>query len=512
MNRRFIIVTWSIVLLALFLELSLGARTTYDVIHPRPPSPTPTVPTPTFSPPTPTPFGWTEYISQRFGITLFYPAAWLPAPADSLNQTTVVDFYQGSDGFFQLGTLLNPEVIDKVCDLQAHRYPEYFGAQATITRMQLANLPACLIVPGKDNPPSARSQAILQSPWLDPSYNYIVLSTDVAHFSRIANSLALDPNRRLLPTTTPAPVSTPLANATLPTPVLTTSQLNGLTMEAYSVVSASLDTPDHLEFNQRIPASVFARRQSVRSPDLVAQIDQANTLLNPFGWRFDPSPSSGPDGPTFDIYQNGQLVLPGMRRFSPVQVDQSRTDFLTVVTDPQGNSWLLSRNGSTPWAGTEHFNAPPVFVGDSVVTLERGGKDGLQVTVLQGARNVFTLTLSQDAYSQPLVLGSLGSQWVLNAGGMLFENGRLVNRSLGFDEIFGWQLLNGQPFYFYTQRGAVGLSYDGSILPVSFNEVVHDACCEAAMFNEGGNASMVWFYARSLGNWEYVEIGAENSQ
>ena len=57
----------------------------------------------------------------------------------------------------------------------------------------------------------------------------------------------------------------------------------------------------------------------------------------------------------------------------------------------------------------------------------------------------------------------------------------------------------------------MGISYDGEVLPVNYDEVIHYRCCEPAAFNVGGSEQMVWFYARRDGAWYYVELGKYGS-
>jgi hypothetical protein len=84
---------------------------------------------------------------------------------------------------------------------------------------------------------------------------------------------------------------------------------------------------------------------------------------------------------------------------------------------------------------------------------------------------------------------------------------RTMGQALGYESVFGFTLLNGQPFYFFQQDDAIDLSYAGQTLPYTYKTVIHNACCEAAMFNVGANDDMVWFHALRGGMWYYVEMG-----
>ncbi len=505
MIKRVSTVAWTVVLVSLAVELLIGFSTVNNLLHPRPKPPLPPLPTSTAYVPSPTPEGWKLYTSTRLGITLYYPDTWTPLPADSLNQTSLVDAYKGVDGFFELDTASDPNVIDKFCELQAHTHPEYFGSGMSITRKQVANLPACLIVPADSSPSQVRAQLVLQSPWSDPAYNYISLSTDPDHFLQIVNSVGVDQNRVLSSTATPLPVASPIATQFLPTPVFNASKLGDLTLEQYAIVSAHIDTPTHLDFLLRVPSSVFDRRRTVREPDLATQLAQANALINPLGWQL--QPTAGSPG-TISAFQTGVLRSTDLVSLRPVVVNQSGSGFALYAVDKSGSGWLIQRSGFTTWDAAEHFNVPPVYLGDDLVSLDAVPQDPAKIQVVQGGTVVFTDTMSAAEISHPDVsLGVDGGQWVFDSNGSLFIGGRLVNKSLGYDEIYGWQVLNGKPFYFFTQNGKVGLSYGGSVLPVNFDDVIHGSCCEAGAFNVSGNPSMVWFFARSNDFWNYVELG-----
>jgi len=98
-------------------------------------------------------------------------------------------------------------------------------------------------------------------------------------------------------------------------------------------------------------------------------------------------------------------------------------------------------------------------------------------------------------------LWSYNGQWVLESEGDVIIDGQSQREQLGYEEMFGWQLINGQPFYFFKQNGAgLGCPTQGRYSPMCMREVQHYLCCEPSMFNPDGNNSMVWFYRAARGN------------
>ncbi|MDI7277320.1 MAG: DUF4232 domain-containing protein, partial [Anaerolineae bacterium] len=104
-------------------------------------------------------------------------------------------------------------------------------------------------------------------------------------------------------------------------------------------------------------------------------------------------------------------------------------------------------------------------------------------------------------------LWSWEGHWVLEANGRLIVDGQDMNQRLQYGEIFGYHLIRGKPFYFFSQGGRVGVSYAGEVLPQQYEKVIHYQCCSGAAYNPGGNDMMVWFFGLRDGKWHYVEMG-----
>ncbi len=91
--------------------------------------------------------------------------------------------------------------------------------------------------------------------------------------------------------------------------------------------------------------------------------------------------------------------------------------------------------------------------------------------------------------------------------GQIYQNGELLNQKLGYEEMFGYQLLDGKPFYFYKSDGLISLSYDGQALPLTYDEIPHYGCCSAAAMNPTAAPNWVGFFGRRGEDWFYTEIG-----
>ncbi len=91
--------------------------------------------------------------------------------------------------------------------------------------------------------------------------------------------------------------------------------------------------------------------------------------------------------------------------------------------------------------------------------------------------------------------------------GQIYQNGELLNQKLGYAEMFGYQLLDGKPFYFYKSNGLISVSYDSQALPLTYDEIPHYGCCSAAVMNPISAPNWVGFFGRRGEDWYYTEIG-----
>ncbi len=138
------------------------------------------------------------------------------------------------------------------------------------------------------------------------------------------------------------------------------------------------------------------------------------------------------------------------------------------------------------------------------------------VTVLKGDEFIFSVDAGLPSPSLPLQgLWSSLDHWFLEVyfideyseEGRLFRNGDFLNFTLDYQDAFGFQLLAGEPFYFFQRDGKLGYSYDGEEISLPYDEILHYQCCSAALLNPIPAENMVAFYALTGEQWYYVELG-----
>jgi len=288
----------------------------------------------------------------------------------------------------------------------------------------------------------------------------------------------------------------------------------GLTVEEYPIVAADVDTPSHFEFLDRIPGDILAHREAWRGFDAVRRVSTLNETLEPFGYRLVAEENAAWHCTFYDLYRRDELLLSDLSHVWPVAVNEKGTDFAFVAenTPNQMPMYLLIRNGDVQALDYGQFlNIPPVYLGDDLLTVESLGD--WRFVIKRDGEVVYTYTESEPRADLPVKrLLAWESHWILEVAGKVIVDGESLNDRLDVDEIFHYVIFQGQPLFFFKQRGQVRISYGGETLPLTYDEVVHYRCCEPAVFNIASNEHMLWFYALKDGTWHYVEMGAYDEQ
>ena len=91
--------------------------------------------------------------------------------------------------------------------------------------------------------------------------------------------------------------------------------------------------------------------------------------------------------------------------------------------------------------------------------------------------------------------------------GEIYRSGESLSQFFGYDETFGFQILAGEPFFFFNKGGEIGLNYAGEEVLLGFDEVSYHNCCGFSLYNPTHYENMVAFFASREGKRYYVEAG-----
>lgn len=293
----------------------------------------------------------------------------------------------------------------------------------------------------------------------------------------------------------------PKADLNLPTAPLNPPQLS---VDEYAVVDASADTPDHLEFTQRIPPDVRDKHAVWKygNPDTLTATP--NKILAPFGYRLQQNPVMS--SYSFQLFKGDTMLVDGIADFFPPTVNTDASDVAMLMDLSTDGQLLLVKGTVGKWNTGGQMKSPPIYAGGNLVTAFYDNGD---VIVTSNDQKIFAVPATFEVEYPIKGLTAWQGRWVLEVSGKVFVDGKSLNDALGYAEIFDWHLIQGQPFYFFTKTkgGEVGVSFAGRVLSYSYKQVIHYACCEPAAFNPGFNEHMTWFYGLRSGTWYYVEMG-----
>ena len=215
----------------------------------------------------PPPDGWERYTSTRWGVSFAVPAVW---------QEEGADHFVGEDGFARLERFAGPGLsVDQACEWEANFHRERYGPEPGLQSLAWENgihtkgFP-CLILGSLSDTSEFQSAILLPNPREDHRSRFLILRMDTAHAETVARSLSY---RLQVP-----PQPTFSGNSYLATPrpegvpddlPLQTSHFDELTLDEYAVIDASVDSPGHLEFFQRIPPAVLEKRRAWRDVEAI---------------------------------------------------------------------------------------------------------------------------------------------------------------------------------------------------------------------------------------------------
>lgn len=187
------------------------------------------------------------------------------------------------------------------------------------------------------------------------------------------------------------------------------------------------------------------------------------------------------------------------------------TTFTVATMDKPGfsdfSSYIIQNDVTRQWE-YNHQDPPfdPILYQGDVLWL-KASKDFNHIQVINNNRDV---VYSFAVYTEPLYSTSRftvwNGHWILAARDFLIQDGENINKKLNFDEIFSWNLIDNKPVYFFRMGPRIGLSYNGGILPLEYQEVAHHYCCGFSVNNPSIVNDSAHFFGKRNGIWYYVVV------
>jgi hypothetical protein len=230
---------------------------------------------------------------------------------------------------------------------------------------------------------------------------------------------------------------------------------------------------------------------------------------------------------TKQIYRNGNLLFDHVLGISDVYHFSTKNGPITAFfVEAAGNIFLVQNDVVSLWYHNNYdgFHAAsgiyatdfsaPILYHDELLWV--GSPSGWQIHKSNG-QVVFPF-VPYDAH--PEFFAKIGSDsqlriwhnhWILTFGDFLVEDDEMINKKLGFQQIFEWHLVHDKPVYFFRKGPRLGLSYNDRILPLQYEDIAYALIRSASGKWIQGNSARILddsarFYGRRNGVWYYVVV------
>lgn len=288
--------------------------------------------------------------------------------------------------------------------------------------------------------------------------------------------------------------------------------LNGASIVEYVLPPAAQAGPYHEMLMQFVPEEA--------QPDWEALRKKASSLpkepaveeqLKPLGYELKVVETQ----PRYrqQLLRDGRLLFDYV--FSVSKVHKFSTDSgpitaFVVTTAHYGgdfNSFLVVNDAIHAWdyapSDTANF-APILYQGD---LLWATGTQDSRVEIRRNNREI--LFTFETYFATHLAVNSFrawNGHWILTAGDFLVQDGEILNQKLGFPEIFAWHLVDNRPAFLFRKGSRLGLSYDGKVLLLPYQDIPRGLCCGLGINNPGFIDGVMRLFGQRDGVWYYAVV------
>lgn len=231
-------------------------------------------------------------------------------------------------------------------------------------------------------------------------------------------------------------------------------------------------------------------------------------------WSPNPSPTPrkttlkelGYERKNMQLYRDGRLLFNGVSHVSDIytfQTDSGPITAFIVEIDLSLKNFLIQNDAIYAWGGyAQYISAPILYQGELLWAVTSGGHIELKKS---DGTVAFTLAWPNFPNQYPR-LYTWNGHWVLEASDFVIQDGENLNKKLEYQQIFNWGLVQHNPIYFFRKGSKVGISFNGYILPLQYDDVWHGQCCGGGAYNPGIGANYIHFFGKRDGVWYHVTM------
>jgi hypothetical protein len=276
---------------------------------------------------------------------------------------------------------------------------------------------------------------------------------------------------------------------------------DSLVVEEYPVTRDGLYNADAAHFN---------KRAHWRTPAF--GLETLNTMFSPLGYTFT---QACPEC-SFDFYHGQKLLIGGIDNIRGVSIDNKRSHFVFYASQSgkrfpeaelvcmDGIITRCSRDTMYGW-GT----LGPLYVNGELVwcDVKTEGHALWEGVVRNKKEVIYTFDFQFGAGAMPVYFQAIDGRWLLHIrnDGRVILDGEDLRTRYGYDGMWGYRLITGKPFFFFTHKGdkRFRISYEGKEIP----DLWYDFIGDNGGWTVSGNEVMVWFAAMRGAHCYYVEAG-----
>ena len=253
----------------------------------------------------------------------------------------------------------------------------------------------------------------------------------------------------------------------------------------------------------------FTNRANLPTPTNTPTVEEQ---LKPLGYEL--RVISEIDPSRVQLLRDGRLLFDYVYKVSEVYryaTDSGSITAFIVNTKGTGrnyqDSFLIQNDTINAWE-YNHQSPPfaPILYQNEILWVT-ATEDFDHVQVRKSSREaIFSFSVFTEPMYAVRLFSAWHGNWVMAARDFLIQDGEILNEKLGYEEIFSWGLVEDKPIYLFRKGPRIGISYDGKILPLEYQNVARYLCCGYSANNPQIDSSGLHFYGKRNGVWYYVVV------
>ena len=359
---------------------------------------------------------------------------------------------------------------------------------------------------------------IFEIPAADPEHRFVYIKTSWSSYNAIVGNKRPAAFLSWLKPITPHQELNlaPLSDEELSRWKQTAPLLESASVTEYALPSGS-DPGEQANLLRELPENALPDWFTNRSTFLTAtKTPTVEEQLKPLGYEFKVIHEVNPY--QRQLLRDGRVLFDYVFKVSDVYSYSTDSGPITTFTvDTAGtrgnyqNSFLIQNDAIHTWEFNHQdpLYVDPILYQNEVLWLKTA-KDFHHVQITKSNQEVI---YSFAVFTEPLHSVNRfmiwNGHWVLAARDFLVQDGEILNKTLGFEEIFSWRLIEDKPTYLFRKGPRVGISYDGKILPLQYQDVARYKCCGYASNNPDIDSNGAHFFGKRDGVWYYVVVDVE---